>query len=253
MALYHLGLLLNSTAERSDNLEDNLIRYTLEFLVNWRSGMSDNLEDDLLRGAPQCLRHLSDALKCGDGQPESARQALKPPLVEKRLGEKLAVMCSLLCADGHEWTWDVDVGESRLEGLFLVLGSSRSKAVQQPFYMFELPGFQLVFQKDQHQKFKDADFFARMDMIYDLLFSDTTVVADVVVSAQQSAALSHEDEESEKMVTHSLRLEMVFTQTGGLSRHGHPMMTRSSWVLSDWNGVLSRGYHRGSKRDVWGP
>lgn len=241
MALHHTGNLSKLTTE--------------EF---------DDLEDDVLRGAAQCLRFLADALKSESGQPESAQETLKPPLVEKRLAEKLSVMTSLLRAAGYTWTWDVDIGQSRLDGMFLVIGSSRSNTARQsPFYMVQVPGFHIVLQREQREAMQNLS--GRVKVLQDLLFSDTTVVADVVVSTRQSAALTvipgdvEEVEESEKTVEHSLRLEMVFSRTGRFSDEGLPILTSSPWVISDWNWVclgnhpvLSRpSHHDGEpKRDL---
>jgi len=216
-----------------------------------QEGCFDNIETDLEEGAPQCLRFLAESL--GNDEQALSTHLLQNSCLDGALSDSLSGMVSALRSGGCCWRWDI--GEelsARIVRLFLVFGVSRSGVQHSKRDICSACGQQFVMNPEQLKRFlgKEASFTSRMEVLQELM-NDVIVVADMVVTVKQRAAVQCPDpnpkEEPEPIVTlkqgseyeaqHVLRLERTLSHGRSFDRNGNANATLSPWQIVDWNGL----------------
>lgn len=214
-------------------------------------GDFQDVEGDLADGAPLCLRYLTDDVLDGEkftGTPSS----LQYNLMEDRLSECLGGMMSSLRDAGYNWKWTIEeIEKVEVQRMFMIVGASRTGTTHRgPTGILGAFGQQFVLAKEQTERFlsKESGVRGRMEVLQELLVSDSVLVGDVVLHVSQRSNLECEagacnnkrlHPGRKTSVQHVLRLEMALSHD---RNEDVPLVRPSSWQIADWN-WLCRGNH----------
>jgi hypothetical protein len=198
-----------------------------------------------------CLRFLADEALSKDNFTGKASSSLQEHFIEETLSEQLCRMMTALRTAGCEWRWELgDIEEVAVRRLFVVVGGSRGGTRQRgPTGLGILGAFgqQFVLSEDQYTRFIDKGMKGRMDVLQELLFSDSVLVGDVAIQVKQRCSLSCDPKSTgagvastdefacNRSVTHVLRLEMALNQIRNQGYDDIPHLRASSWQIADWN------------------
>lgn len=213
-------------------------------------GCFDSLEDDVARGAAQCLRFLASAVRRAGAGSSASLSSLQPPTVDRLLGDRLVEIVEALWASRCSWRWEVDVGDSRIERIFVIIGATRSGASRRgsPDILAAF-GQQFVLKRKQTEHFlhQETGLRGRMEVLQDLLLKDMILVVDAAVSASQRSSILRAGDANAgsdphdlgpmRPVEHFLRFEMALTAEPGYTDDEFPIFRPSPWQLVDWNGL----------------